>query len=253
MTKSVLNHPFISERYFFPRRAALPDPFWVTGAEDGIQLACHYHRPHPGAKTLVHFHGNGEIVLDYLDEFVNAIAALGFNCLLAEYRGYGASTGHPQLVAMLDDVAHIIASTGEPLAQMVLFGRSVGSIYALHGAGQRPDVAGLIIESGIADPLDRVLLRVEPSTLGVTLETMQAEVNTHLNHRAKLAAYQGATLIMHTRYDGLIELNHAERLHDWASEPKHLKIFEQGNHNSIMMVNATAYFETVKAFVESLP
>lgn len=74
----LLNHPLISQRYFFPRRGCLSVPFMV--AVDGAQLACSYHEIDPQAKTLVHFHGNGEIVDDWLDGFVEAIGQTGCNC-----------------------------------------------------------------------------------------------------------------------------------------------------------------------------
>jgi len=38
------------------------------------------------------------------------------------------------MVSMLDDVEHIIKSIDVPMEEIVLFGRSVGSIYALYGA-----------------------------------------------------------------------------------------------------------------------
>ncbi len=38
---TLLDHPVIASRYFFPRMAAVPTPYWVEAA-DGSQLAC-YH------------------------------------------------------------------------------------------------------------------------------------------------------------------------------------------------------------------
>jgi hypothetical protein len=201
---------------------------------------------------VVHFHGNGEIVADYLDDFVSIIDQLGYNCFLAEFRGYGMSTGQPELGTMLADVTEIITAIDQPPENLVLFGRSVGSIYAIHAASCFPDIAGLIIESGIADPLERLLLRVRPAELGLTMLQLQAIVDEHLNHQTKLAQYKGASLIMHTRYDGLVDVSHAHRLYEWVAEPKRLKIFEHGNHNNIMFMNANEYFQAVRDFIEGL-
>ncbi len=250
MNDSILNHPLVSERYFFPRRADLPEPFWVECGQ--VRLACYAHQKHAGAKTIVHFHGNGEVVSDYLYDFVPLLDRLGYNVFLAEYRGYGMSSGKPELVTMLADAERIIEATGLPPEQMILFGRSVGSIYAIHAASRFPDIAGLIIESGIANPLERLVIRIEPQELGVTYEQLQAAVAQDLDHRQKLAVYQGATLILHTRYDGLVDVSHAEQLYGWAAEPKTLKIFEQGDHNSILYTNLREYFELVQAFIQSL-
>ncbi|MCB0214465.1 MAG: alpha/beta hydrolase [Anaerolineae bacterium] len=250
MTNAILNHPLISQRYFFPSKVNLPHPFWVDG--DGAKLACYYHRPFPNAKTIVHFHGNGEVVGDYLSDFVPAVEQLGYNCFLAEYRGYGMSTGIPALETMLNDAERIITATGQPPEQLILLGRSVGSIYAIHAASHFPNIAGLIIESGIADPLERLLLRVTPQELGVSYALLQTAVEQSLNHQAKLARYKGSTLIMHTRHDGLVDVSHGERLYAWANQPKAIQIFERGNHNSILFANYQTYFQTIQKFVATL-
>jgi hypothetical protein len=250
VTTSILDHPLISQRYFFPRQSRFDDPFWVES--DGIRLGCHFHRPHPGARTIVHFHGNGEVVADYLDGFVSIIDRLGYNCFLAEFRGYGMSTGSPALGRMLDDVAPLIRAVGLPEQQLVLFGRSVGSLFAIHAASLFPRVAGLILESAVADPLERLLLRVSPQELGVSPARFEAEVAARLDHRAKMTAYAGPTLVMHSRHDGLVDVSHGERLHRWAGGAKTLKVFPRGNHNDIMAVNGPEYFALIQAFMQTL-
>ncbi len=246
----LLNHPLISQRYFFPRQGGLSEPYMIE--VDGAQLACSYHEVDPQARTLVHFHGNGEIVDDWLDGFVEAIAHVGLNCFLAEYRGYGRSTGEPQLGKMLEDVEATIAALQLPPEQLIIFGRSVGAIFALEAVRLFPDVAGLVIESGIADVRERLLLRVHPQELGVSLAEFDAVVDSRLNHQLKMAAYPGPVLIMHTRHDDLVSARHAEKFNDWAAGRKELKIFPRGNHNDIMFVNAQEYFSTLYRFIDSL-
>ncbi|MFO7765885.1 MAG: alpha/beta hydrolase [Pelovirga sp.] len=246
----LLNHPLISQRYFFPRRGRLSDPFMID--VEGAQLACYYHEVDPHAKTLVHFHGNGEIVADWLDGFVESIAQAGCNCFLAEYRGYGSSTGTPQLGQMLEDVSATITALRRPAAELIIFGRSVGAIFALEAVRLFPQVAGLVIESGIADVRERLLLRVHPQELGVDLPEFDSVVAACLDQQRKLATYSGPVLIMHTRNDGLVSAQHAEKLYQWASGPRELKIFPYGNHNDIMFINAREYFSTLERFIGSL-
>jgi hypothetical protein len=57
-------------------------------------------------------------VADYVGEFEERIAALGANLLLADYRGYGLSSGTPELAAMLDDVALLVEAAGVDLARL---------------------------------------------------------------------------------------------------------------------------------------
>ena len=70
---TILDHPIVSSRYFFPRREAFPKPYWID-AVDGSKLACSYHAVNPTAKTVVYFHGNGEVVADYLPDFPDWLA-----------------------------------------------------------------------------------------------------------------------------------------------------------------------------------
>lgn len=249
-SRELLDHPLISQRYFFPRAETVPEPFWVD-CEDA-RLACAYYAVSTEAKTLVHFHGNGEVVADYLDGFPQLIGRMGCNCLLAEFRGYGGSTGQPQLGRMLEDVPCIIKALDIPPENIVLFGRSVGSLFAIRAAGLFPAVAGLILESAIADPLERLLLRIHPSEIGTTRQRLVQAVDDLLDVRSCMRGFKNPALILHTRHDGLVDASHAERLANWCSGPTRLHIFAQGSHNDIMFTNNTQYFALVGEFLESL-
>ncbi len=248
--KSLLDHPIISQRYFFPRSDAPAETFWVDCAE--ARLACFYHLVDPKLPTIVHFHGNGEVVADYLDGFPQLLEHIGCNCFLAEFRGYGGSTGTPQLGKMLHDVEQTIRSIEAPTEKLILFGRSVGSLFAIKATEIFPNVAGLILESAIADPLERLLLRLTPEELGTTTEEFTLSVRKAIDIRGILEGFAQPTLIMHTRHDGLIDVNHAEQLAQWCAGPTRLKIFSSGSHNDIMFVNSREYFGEIKSFVTSL-
>lgn len=247
---SILDHPVISSRYFFPRREDLLDPFMVDSGD--IRLGCYHHAPHGDVRTIVYFHGNGEVVADCVEFFSEPFARLGLNSFFTEYRGYGMSTGMPALAGMLEDVPRMIRALGLPEQQLILFGRSVGSIYALHATRHFPNVAGLVIESGVADPLERLLLRVAPEELGVTKKALQSEVEARMNHRELLEHFKRPALFIHTRHDGLIDVSHAERMHRWAAVSKKLVIFERGDHNSIFAVNQKNYMNELREFAEAL-
>lgn len=251
MTADLLNHPQIAARYFFPRPDSFPEPFWVASGD--ARLACYFHRPHPEGRTVIHFHGNGETAADWVDGFPEVLAQLGLNCLLVEFRGYGGSSGRPQLGRMLDDVGAVIEAAGVPEQRLILFGRSVGSLFAIHGVSLYPQIGGLILESAVADVLERLLLRMTPRDLGVSAEQMTQAVHARLDHQSKMAAYHGPTLVIHARGDSLVDVSHGERLYRWAGGPKHLRIFERGDHNNILFVNQPAYFQEIAEFVARLP
>jgi pimeloyl-ACP methyl ester carboxylesterase len=251
---ALLDHPLVSSRYFFPRRESVADPYWILAA-DGSRLACYYRAVQADAKTVVYFHGNGEVVADYLPGFPDWIARLGHNVLLAEYRGYGMSTGQPSLVGMLDDVSMIIqhlARLNVPDKKIILFGRSLGSLHALHGVYQHPQLAGVIIESGVANLAERFFQRVAPEELGVSQADLLQELRMHFDYELKLGGFQGRTLIMHARFDELLPAHQAELLYAAAREPKQLQIFDRGGHNDIFARNQIAYMQLVEAFLAAV-
>nr|NLI48998.1 alpha/beta hydrolase [Propionibacterium sp.] len=244
----LLNNPLIAARYFFPGGRSPASRFDV--AVDGAILACGLHRVDPDGFTVVHFHGNGEVVADWqgtLDRFING---LGWDLLLAEYRGYGGSTGAPLLGRMLDDVAEVIAAAGPP-EKLVVMGRSVGSIFALEAVSRFPTIGGLILESAIADPLERILLRVSPRELGGSREDVAA-LEERLDHRAKIAGFTGPTLILHTRFDGLVDVSHALRLRKWAGGDTTLRLFDRGDHNSILWENTDDYLAAITDLLDTV-
>lgn len=138
------------------------------------------------------------------------------------------SDGEPGLAAMLDDVRLITEASGVPPEKIIFFGRSLGSLYAVHGVFLYPQAAGLIVESGLAEPLERILVRIEPQHIGATMDSLKEAVARHLNQKRKIASFQGRLLILHTQNDDLVSVSHAENLYEWAQEPKELLIFERG-------------------------
>ena len=245
-----LDHPCLSSRLFYPRRDSIAEPFWVE-TPDGNRLACHRHEVGQGAPTVVFFHGNGEVVADYLPEFPSLLGRLGCSTVLAEYRGYGRSTGRPGLQTMLQDVAAVLDAIDVPDSKLVLFGRSIGSLAAIRGIRLRPRAAALVIESGIFDAEERVRLRVTPDELGVGADTLADAIARELDPVPALASFRGRSLIMHAQRDDLVDVTHAERLFESAPEPKKLLVFESGDHNSIFEENRVEYVGALEELIRT--
>lgn len=73
---NILDHPIISARYFLPRADALDEPFRVE--TNGVELLCHRTAGNP---MLVHSHGNGEVVSDWVPVFAVALSKQGISSL----------------------------------------------------------------------------------------------------------------------------------------------------------------------------
>lgn len=244
---SLLDHPIISERYFFPRESALPGATRVQ--VEGAELACWRSAPPSDRPVLVHFHGNGEIVRDWMELFPKIAHRSGYEVFLAEYRGYGASTGTPQMGRMLDDIPAIAEAVGAPPERCVVFGRSVGSLYALEWVKRYPNTAGLVIESGINDVLQRLLLRMSPQELDSDLDEMIDVIQERLNHTEKLKNYPGPSLFLHAQGDDLVTPDHARDNHA-AAQNGTLAMLPYGGHNDILGRNTQAYLEALDGFLQ---
>ena len=219
----------------------------------GAELACYRRIIDPDKFTMVHFHGNGEAVADYIPDMADIFAELGLNSLFVEYREYGGSTGQARLVSMLGDGEAAIRAAGLAPESVIAFGRSIGSLYAIELVHRQPAIAGLILESGIADPSERFLTYADLTAAGVSESDVVAEVKRHFHHKKKLSKYKNPLLILHTENDGLIDISHAERNHRWAgSTQKRLVRFPLGNHNTIFGINAREYLAAIRSFVDAM-
>lgn len=248
---SILDHPAISGRYLFPQSRIVKDPFMVRLGD--VELACYRKIIDPSNFTIIHFHGNGEAVADYVPDMADAFADIGLNSLFVEYRDYGASTGKAQLVSMLGDGELVLKAASIAPEKAIVFGRSIGSLYAIELAHRQRSIAGLILESGIADPSERFLKYADLAETGFTESELLAESKRYFNHKAKLAGYTNPLLVMHTENDGLIDISHAERNYRWAgSQQKRLLRFAGGDHNSIIGKNWKEYMAAVSALVRTI-
>jgi alpha-beta hydrolase superfamily lysophospholipase len=243
----IIDHALLTARAFFPRPTRVADPFLVE--TDGAVLACYRSAPFEDALTAIHFHGNGEVVSDYVPAFAGLLHDLGLNVILAEYRGYGGSSGEPSLSAVLHDATSVLEAARVPPGRVIAYGRSLGS-YAAIELASRFSLAGLVIDSGIADPMERILVRVTLDELGVTRAALAAEVRALLDHERKLSRHRAPILVLHAARDEHVHVSHAVRIAQWAaSEDKELVLLPRGGHNDLFSANREQYVCALRGFI----
>jgi len=248
---SLLDHELISQRYFFPQRAVLPG---ACAVETQVgRLACWRSAPPSNRPVLLHFHGNGELVHDWIPEFAPWVVSQGFDVFLAEYRGYGASAGTPCLGGMLEDLDCIVEATGVTPERILCFGRSIGSLYAVEVVTRFPETMGLVLESGVSDLMERILLRVTPEELNVSIEMLQAALKANFDQEGKLSSYTNPCLFLHAENDQLVDISHAERNYAaCGSKDKELIRFERGDHNTIFFENKVEYYHKLNELMQRI-
>jgi hypothetical protein len=231
----LLENRAIAERMFYPRQTALDDPFFVECP--GAILSCHYHRVHSSKFTIVYFHGNGETVSDLIEHLPRIFEILTCDTFLAEYRGYGMSSGNLTLINMLEDVPYLINSIGRPHREIILYGRSSGCVSAIHAASLFPEIHGLILESGVADMKSRINREWLLDSQYIAEKPFNDAIEFYFDHKSKLEGFHGRTLILHCLFDKVVDTENSNLLHQWANHPKFIKLFYTGNHNTFFSYN----------------
>lgn len=253
-----IDHPAVNAAIFFPRPAAdLPAP---RGSEDlsitvadGIRVAARYHPSDLSHPTILHFHGNGEIVSDY-DDIARVFHSVGASLVSADYRGYGRSTGTPSARGLIEDAPIILDRVMALLTErghtgpLVVMGRSLGSAPAIELASTRDkDIAGLIVESGFAQTPPLLAL------FGISLESLGLPDMSGMDNEDKMAKVEMPVLVLHAEGDNLLPPWNGERIYERAaSQEKHLVMIPNADHNTIMAFGGHRYWGAIETFLKSL-
>ena len=253
---TVLDRPDVAQTMFYPRRDRTLPP---AGAEDllvtvaeGVNVHLRIHAGDSALPSVLFFHGNGEVVADY-DGAATVYEHYGLNLLLAEYRGYGASSGSPTFTAMLSD-AHALKRTAFAwldghgyTAGRYVMGRSLGAGSAIELATAAPEgLRGLILESGAAgvNGWNRFLRPGDDPEAWQALQDAQ---------RARIAAITLPLLSIHGERDDLVSIRSAEQIQELVgSTDKQLVRIKRAGHNDLLGVDLPLYFESLAAFVRRL-
>ena len=232
------------KRHGRPPRGAFDLEVPVAG---GVTITCRAYPGEEGKPWLLYFHGNGEVVSDY-DGIAPMYNERGLNLLVADYRGYGASTGKPTFKDMVSDARvifnHVTAEESEIGAGQAWYvmGRSLGSISALElAANCAEQVKGIIIESGFISVagLIRHLGLPSPGDLSPLEE----------EYRRLTANIELPALIIHGQHDRLVPLTQGKELYDsLGSDQKELVVIPGADHNDIMFVNQEKYIDAIDNF-----
>jgi pimeloyl-ACP methyl ester carboxylesterase len=195
--------------------------------------------------TVLFFYGGGENVARY-DDIALHYTRIGANLFVADYRGFGASSGSPSFNAILSDAHEVLdwlLATMQAMrftGPLYVMGRSMGR----HAAGELAVTAGdringVIIESGRAN-LGRIAQGLAP-------EIMQA---LEEDYQARFYSITIPALVIHGQWDeaaplaGAVDMfNKLETVH------KHLEIIPGASHNDLMYVSFRQYFNAIRGFM----
>ena len=243
----------INSFLFHPRKSHqdMRDNDIIIDVADSVQVGTRFHLVSKSASTILFFHGNGEIGPEY-DDIAQVYNKKNINFIIADFRGYGFSSGVPDVINTQSD-AHIILDfvlkylkEKNYSGSLIIMGRSLGSVSVLELAKRHPvDFSGLIIESGFADE--------EPlfSLIGTTAVQAGFTKEDGFLNGEKIKAYKGPLLIIHAKQDHIIPFSQGELLYNSCpSENKKLLPIPNANHNNILAVSFQKYFTEIVSFVQ---
>jgi pimeloyl-ACP methyl ester carboxylesterase len=256
---SNLDQPEILMFLFHPRpeyeysKSQAPYENLLIPVDTEVLVGARFHMAATSFANILFFHGNGEIAADY-DEMAPLYNGMDINFLVADYRGYGRSTGRPTITAMMRD-CHVIFDFVLKWLQekgytgpLMVMGRSLGSASAIELASNYKDkIQGLVIESGFArsGPLLELI--------GADLDALGFSEDQGLRNMDKIKTYDKPTLIIHAQYDHLIPFSEGKSLYEASpSTQKTLLQIPGANHNDIFFRGEKEYMEAIKSLVETL-
>jgi fermentation-respiration switch protein FrsA (DUF1100 family) len=224
---------------------------WFTTA-DGVRLSGRFFKSQsgPAYATIVHFHGNSGN-LSNISWVGQHFAKHGFDVLVFDYRGYGASDGETWGEAGLyaDGDAALAFVVNEKHAQperVVLYGQSLGTTVVADVAS-RQNVGAVIMESGLSSATSAATTR-----LPWLPRWLHFLGKNRFESARKLAQVKAPILIAHGDPDPVLPTEQARILFAGANEPKKLLIVPGAGHN-IFGSRGEPYLNELEQFIrESL-
>jgi len=240
--------------FFHQKLRTLSQTYWIE--TEGFKLACYYEFSPDNTKTIICFHGNGEAAVDYTSNYLSLFKEYRINILIAEYRGYGESTGTSNLINCITDSLNIFKFLNLKPENTIIYGRSLGALPAIHLATIRK-CAGLIIDNGIFNViawLTRIINheQMETGHIDVDINQLELDVSNYFNNELKIMNYSESLLIFHTANETyLAPLKHAIQLNKSANKTiyKKFEILPYGRHNNSLLMNMESYKTAIFNFM----
>lgn len=253
MSEHPLDAPEIVSRLFYPRSAqrgssTIPntqDGVVMIDPQEAIMIGYRMYQPETPEAVILLFHGNGEVAADY-DFIAGQYLSMNVIFIVADFRGYGWSSGMPLTSTLLTDAEVVAKALPEILGERdslpkYIMGRSLGSAPAVHLAYTFPDLfKGLILESGFSD-MPSVLRHLQ---IPVDLSRV---TDMPIGNAKRLESVAMPLLVIHGEADNLLPIENGEKL--FAASVAENKTFLRvrgAGHNDILMRAGASYFDALK-------
>ncbi len=255
LTANALNS-FIEKQIFFP------DPYlYCTPAEEGLTYEDLWFEtsdnvrlhgwlvPAPSSPALLLFcHGNAGNISHRVDN-IRRLYDIGLSVLIFDYRGYGHSGGRiTEAGFYLDaEAAYDLARKRADASglKLVIFGRSLGGIAAVHLAASR-SCDGVILESTFTH---MAAMAREHFPLPVP----ESLLRDKLNSLDRIDRVTAPVLFFHGDCDDIVPFRLGQELYQATKAPKEFVTLAGAGHNDTYFVGGSEYFRKFRSFIDGLP
>lgn len=188
--------------------------------------------------TVLYLHGNAQNISTHINS-VYWLPKRGFNVLMIDYRGYGASNGAPSLHGLQSDIdaamRYLVVQRPDIGMPTIVFGQSLGGSAAVHyvaHSAYRSHIGALVVEAAFTGPREIAREKLASSWLTWPLQWL-ADLTIADGYESISAIDSIAPiplLLVHGTEDGVIPISHSERLYAAAKEPKELWKIKNAGH-----------------------
>ena len=178
-------------------------------AADGSRLAAWWLPPRESAGPVVLIAHGRSANISTRAPIMRRLGADGFGVLMFDYRGYGASSGHPSETTLTEDTLTAydwLRRQGIAPDRLVLIGQSLGDAPAARAAAARP-VAALVLVSPFTSLPEAGAERCP----WLPLRLLHWGRNRY-EVAAPLAAVRAPLLLVASRVDGMVPMANSRRL-----------------------------------------
>jgi dipeptidyl aminopeptidase/acylaminoacyl peptidase len=166
--------------------------------------------------TLLHFHGNGGLLLSQYDA-ITPLLKYGFQIFLFDYSGFGFSEGEATRDNVLIDgnsaLTYLKSRNDVKNTKLVIYGQSLGGHLSAVVAQQRQnEIDGLVVEGAFSSHKDIAANRATFFASWIVSEKYSAYES--------IQEYKKPVLIIHSTEDNIVPFEMGQKLFAKANPPK---------------------------------
>lgn len=210
--------------------------------EDGVDLNAWSLFAEDAERWLIYFHGQGANISHYLSLTAQWVER-GYNVLMVDYRGYGASEGAPSEAGLYLDArasyAYLLEQGVKP-NDIVVYGFSLGSGVAIDLAS-KVEIGALVVEAGYTSLVD-----VVRSLYSAMLTSF---VTNRFDSATKIAQVTAPTAFIHATDDRVVPESQGRALFERAAAEK-IFLEVKGGHLAMLEISQDKTFKALTAFLD---